>query len=646
MTERVATPPTHVDPPLRSAVLGAGLCGLTATMLSGVVPLALLPVAAVLLIGAALLAGADPEWRQGAERIAIAVAVASVVFSVPGIMAGGPGGLRESLGPLLIGVQLAQAVSWTTVRNLQTGLLVAVGLLLTGASFAPDLVAGLPLLAGWTACLVAVVLLVGQRARASAHLVAPQAAVLPAGTLASTAALAVVIGMVAFLLVPVPVDDTLQRRASAGRSDESNAGRARAYTGSALDTSVRGELSDRPLAEVDHASPRLWRDRAFTAWDGRTWTATSPEVGYPGSGSYRLSGAAIGRTDTVTLLTRGGTVWAPGQIVALDAAGPLVGDSTRDGGFRLPRGTTGYRVSTAAQDLRGLDRDAAVTGDPALLALPRSTTRRTRELAAQITRTATSTHGAVLAIERWLADNATYRLDSPVPAPGEDAVDRFLFVDRTGFCEQFAAAEVVLLRAAGIPARLVTGLAYGMDRGDGTRRFREKDLHAWVEVPFVRAGWVASDPTAGAALAEAAKRSFRERIATAMRTALDATLRFPGGRDGLAAALLALTGAGWLWRRRTTSRPVVASTVATGVGAPGTAPPALAAFLRLDRRLAQSGRAPAESLTELGGRLGATGQRARALAVVEQECYGPTAPDPAEAVAVLDDWNPQETDAT
>ena len=48
-------------------------------------------------------------------------------------------------------------------------------------------------------------------------------------------------------------------------------------------------------------------------------------------------------------------------------------------------------------------------------------------------------------------------------------------------CEQFAAAETVLLRSVGIPARLVTGLAYGEGRGD-RRLYREKDLHAWVEV--------------------------------------------------------------------------------------------------------------------------------------------------------------------
>ena len=51
-----------------------------------------------------------------------------------------------------------------------------------------------------------------------------------------------------------------------------------------------------------------------------------------------------------------------------------------------------------------------------------------------------------------------------------------------GFCEQFASAEVVLLRAAGVPARLATGFAHGVPDADGRRLFRASDAHAWVEV--------------------------------------------------------------------------------------------------------------------------------------------------------------------
>ena len=78
--------------------------------------------------------------------------------------------------------------------------------------------------------------------------------------------------------------------------------------------------------------------------------------------------------------------------------------------------------------------------------MPASVPERVRALGAQLAAGRSRT-GAVQQVEPWLAENATYNLDSPVPGPGEDAVDRFLFVDRVGFCEQFAAAEVLLLRA-------------------------------------------------------------------------------------------------------------------------------------------------------------------------------------------------------
>src|SRR5205823_5711685 len=135
------------------------------------------------------------------------------------------------------------------------------------------------------------------------------------------------------------------------------------------------------------------------------------------------------------------------------------------------------------------------------LALPGLLPARVRGLARELTASAPSRYDQVAAVATYLRSHETYRLDSPVPAPGADAVDDFLFVSHTGFCEQFASAEVVLLRAAGVPARLVTGFAYGVPDADGRRLFRASDAHAWVEVWYPGVGWSASDPPAGARLA-------------------------------------------------------------------------------------------------------------------------------------------------
>ncbi len=241
-----------------------------------------------------------------------------------------------------------------------------------------------------------------------------------------------------------------------------------------------------------------------------------------------------------------------------------------------------------------------------------------------MTEGARTPYDKVRAVERWLAGHATYRLDSPVPSSGEDAVDQFLFVDRTGFCEQFAAAEVVLLRAAGVPARLTTGLAYGQGVGEGRRVFRENMLHAWVEVPLGTT-WMASDPTAGAAQAQLAP-SLRERLVAAVTGLVRTVEALPFGRALLAVALAAVAVLALRTRRRPGRRRRARdSDRAWTVDAPS-GRPALAAYLRWDATLGAARRRPGESLRQLAARLGAPPRQRAALAVVEQECYAPVPP--------------------
>jgi len=88
-------------------------------------------------------------------------------------------------------------------------------------------------------------------------------------------------------------------------------------------------------------------------------------------------------------------------------------------------------------------------------------------------------------------------------APGEygrDAVDEFWFDRRQGFCEHFAASFVVLMRALGVPARVVTGFQ-GMDPApiDGYYSVRASSAHAWAEYWEPASGWIRVDPTAAVA---------------------------------------------------------------------------------------------------------------------------------------------------
>jgi transglutaminase-like putative cysteine protease len=82
------------------------------------------------------------------------------------------------------------------------------------------------------------------------------------------------------------------------------------------------------------------------------------------------------------------------------------------------------------------------------------------------------------------------------PLLGDDAVDEFLYDTRAGFCEHYAGAFVFLMRAAGVPARVVTGYQGGeLNPLDGYLTVRQSDAHAWAEVWLQGQGWVRVDPT-------------------------------------------------------------------------------------------------------------------------------------------------------
>jgi transglutaminase-like putative cysteine protease len=90
-----------------------------------------------------------------------------------------------------------------------------------------------------------------------------------------------------------------------------------------------------------------------------------------------------------------------------------------------------------------------------------------------------------------------YTLEPPILGP--DSVDEFLFATKAGFCEHFASAFVFLMRAAGVPARVVTGYQGGdLNPVDRIITVRQSDAHAWTEVFLRDRGWIRVDPTAAA----------------------------------------------------------------------------------------------------------------------------------------------------
>ena len=99
------------------------------------------------------------------------------------------------------------------------------------------------------------------------------------------------------------------------------------------------------------------------------------------------------------------------------------------------------------------------------------------------------------ALQMYRAQPFIYTLNPPIL--GKDPVDDFLFNTKKGFCEHYATSFVYLMRAAGVPARIVTGYQGGELNPNGNYLIvRQSDAHAWAEVWLESRGWVRVDPTA------------------------------------------------------------------------------------------------------------------------------------------------------
>ncbi len=160
-----------------------------------------------------------------------------------------------------------------------------------------------------------------------------------------------------------------------------------------------------------------------------------------------------------------------------------------------PSATLRYRASLASEPRiearltlpgRGAARPAALDQG--------GVTERMRELARQVMGEGTPEERVDRLEEHLLSDYA-YTLDF-VGRDGENPLEDFLFVYKSGHCEYFASSMVLLLRAEGIPARLVTGfLGAEYNPLEGYYVVRQVNAHAWVEAHTPSRGWRIYDPT-------------------------------------------------------------------------------------------------------------------------------------------------------
>ncbi len=266
-------------------------------------------------------------------------------------------------------------------------------------------------------------------------------------------------------------------------------------------------LSDAVAFRVDFDGPvppaaqRYWRGPVFSRFDGRTWTPGLSGLADPNDGS--TSGPVFAYTVTLEPNYR---PW----LFALDlpvglpqfASGE---QSARPGGIVLTRERQLLLRAPVAQSIRYAQRSILRDSYPANLPLDTrmnlasgSGNPRTLAHARELRLLHPDDRAYIAAVLDWFnREEFVYSLS--VPFHDRDPVDGFLFDARYGFCEHYASAFVLLLRAAGIPARVVTGYQGGTVNPLGNYMIvRQSDAHAWAEA-VIDGNWQRFDPTAAVA---------------------------------------------------------------------------------------------------------------------------------------------------
>ena len=269
-------------------------------------------------------------------------------------------------------------------------------------------------------------------------------------------------------------------------------------------------VSDEVAFRVDFAGPapppvqRYWRGPVLSRFDGQEWTllprARRGEL-------VRSPGRSIDYTVT---LEPHGKLW----LFALEHPASL--PRRPDDASAVPPGSRAeiavltydqllLASAPVSQAVRYQQRSTLGDSFPAVsdsehrenLQLPRNNPR-TVAYARELRSSVESDRAFVAAVlARFRNERFVYTL---VPTLlGDNPVDEFLFDSRRGFCEHYSGAFVLLLRAAGIPARVVTGYQGGEINPDGGYLIvRQSDAHAWAEA-LLDGVWQRFDPTAAVA---------------------------------------------------------------------------------------------------------------------------------------------------
>lgn len=266
------------------------------------------------------------------------------------------------------------------------------------------------------------------------------------------------------------------------------------------DTMAPGEISELSLSSAvafrvqfegqpPVGSRLYWRGPVLWYFDGRRWL---PDRSRQAPEALSANGPLTRYRVTLEPHNRN---W----LFALDMPAELPGQAVLGHERQLlsqrpVRARMRYEVASSLDYTLGAELDER--SHQLALQLPRQGNPRARALAGRWAETAASPQQIVQhALRMYREQEFVYTLTPP--RLGADSMDEFLFRTRRGFCEHYAGSFVFLMRAAGVPARVVTGYQGGERNPVGDYFIvRQSDAHAWAEVWLQDQGWVRVDPTA------------------------------------------------------------------------------------------------------------------------------------------------------
>ena len=273
---------------------------------------------------------------------------------------------------------------------------------------------------------------------------------------------------------------------------------------------MRVELSDGAPRE---AGGLYLRGVAFDQYDGKTWINRLNHrraVSEDGMGRFVLRGDRSHQPSPPGETIRQNILLEPLDTPVLFAAPFIEAVSGKFPGVQSDQSGSVYLPFPSASRIEYSVRSRSNPVLPADLSpepgrYPESFTRhflqspaqseRIAVLAEDITQTQRTAYEKANAIQSFLIHNFRYSLDAPL-AELDHPLEEFLFTRKTGYCEHYATAMVMMLRAVDIPARLVTGFhATEWNEYGNYYVVRQQDAHAWVEVHLPHSGWITMDPT-------------------------------------------------------------------------------------------------------------------------------------------------------